>query len=104
MIPPSMFQQKTPRLVNRAGSNAEMSTHVAFPLAMSSAIAMPVAGPFRMPQHECPVRHREQNWWAWPYTEGLHTGQAIHLHSERLCDLMCCDEPASRAAPAYTSV
>ena len=48
-------QRKMPRFVNRAGSNAEMSTHVAVPLAMSSAIAIPVAGPFRMPQHECPV-------------------------------------------------
>lgn len=50
-------QRKTPFLdrEKRAGSNAEMSTHVALPWATSSAIALPVAGPFRMPQQECPV-------------------------------------------------
>jgi hypothetical protein len=44
-----------PRDTKRAGSNADRSTLLLLPRTMSSAIASPVAGPFRMPQQECPV-------------------------------------------------
>ena len=43
-------------LEKRAGSKALMSRLLAFPLATSSAMTLPVAGPFRMPQQECPAQ------------------------------------------------